>query len=144
MSAGASSGGGQDFDLNLAPIIDCFTVLITFLLVSASFLSVGLLDAGVAAAGAQQASNATPPPVNIAIELKAGGSLVIEVTGKASHKTTVKELGALSKELAALKAKWPAVTAATISADNAVEYKEVVKTMETTRKHLPAVMLGGF
>ena len=42
----------KDFDLNLAPIIDCMTVLITFMLASASFLSIGILDAGVAAAGA--------------------------------------------------------------------------------------------
>ena len=51
MSAGNFEGsGGQDFELNLASLIDCFTVLITFLLASASFLSVGILDAGVAAA----------------------------------------------------------------------------------------------
>ena len=34
MTSGSESGG-QDFDLNLAPIIDCFTVLITFMLVHA-------------------------------------------------------------------------------------------------------------
>jgi biopolymer transport protein ExbD len=47
-----SVGGGnsQDADINLAPIIDCFTVLIAFMLVSASFLSIGVLDAGIAAA----------------------------------------------------------------------------------------------
>ena len=37
-----------DFDLNLAPIIDCFTVLITFLLISASYISINIIEASVA------------------------------------------------------------------------------------------------
>ena len=37
----------QDFDVNITPIIDSFTVLITFMLASASFLSVGIFDAGI-------------------------------------------------------------------------------------------------
>jgi biopolymer transport protein ExbD len=40
MSANFGGGGnGQEVELNITPIIDCFTVLITFLLASASFLS---------------------------------------------------------------------------------------------------------
>ena len=39
--------GETDFELNLASIIDCFTVLITYLLVSASFISLGILDVSV-------------------------------------------------------------------------------------------------
>jgi biopolymer transport protein ExbD len=49
-----SKGASQDFDLNLAPIIDCITVLIAFILISTSFISIGLLDAGIATETAQQ------------------------------------------------------------------------------------------
>ena len=40
-----SRGGSLDFELNLAPIIDCLVVLITFMLASASFLSISIFDA---------------------------------------------------------------------------------------------------
>ena len=45
MSANLGSSSGQEVDLNITPIIDCFTVLITFLLASASFLSIGFFEA---------------------------------------------------------------------------------------------------
>ena len=44
MSANLGNSSGQDVDLNITPIIDCFTVLITFLLASASFLSIGFFE----------------------------------------------------------------------------------------------------
>jgi biopolymer transport protein ExbD len=53
-----------DFELNLAPIIDCLVVLITFTLISASFLSVAVFDYGAAPNSASQSS--TTPPVSIA------------------------------------------------------------------------------
>ncbi|RYZ61531.1 MAG: hypothetical protein EOP09_19835, partial [Proteobacteria bacterium] len=57
--------GSLEFDLNLAPIIDCFTVLITFLLVSASFLSVSIFDAGFTPV--EQMGDTTPPPITIQV-----------------------------------------------------------------------------
>src|ERR1700722_16150519 len=39
-----------DFELNIASVIDCFTVLIVYLLLSASFITLGVLDVQVAAA----------------------------------------------------------------------------------------------
>jgi len=44
MSANFGSSNSQDVDINITPIIDCFTVLITFLLASASFLSIGCFE----------------------------------------------------------------------------------------------------
>ena len=48
MRAASDSKNSLDFELNLAPIIDCFTVLIAFILISASFASINILDAGIA------------------------------------------------------------------------------------------------
>jgi biopolymer transport protein ExbD len=165
MSAGpVESGGGgggrrgrtdtsQDFELNIASIIDCFVVLITFMLASASFLSLGILDAGIAAAGSS-ATPGTPPPVNVVIELRENRDLVVKVTGKQNTTTTLQAKTAekgrewnyenLTVQLAGLKLNFPAVTGATLVADNKVEYKEVVKSMEVVRKSLPVVLLGGF
>ncbi len=49
-SFGNSNQNSGDFELNLASMIDCFTVLIAFLLASSSFLSIGALDVATLAA----------------------------------------------------------------------------------------------
>ncbi|MBC7691510.1 MAG: biopolymer transporter ExbD [Methylotenera sp.] len=151
MSAGVESGNGQDFELNLASIIDCFTVLIAFMLASASFLSIGILDAGIAAAGATTASTGTPPAVNVTVELKPGQVLQVVVSGKRNDKILINpgsdqkwDLEKLTAQLKTLKGQWPDLNSATLVADNDVQYRDVVLTMDVTRKTLPAVMLGGF
>ena len=148
MSAGMNSGNGQDFDLNLAPIIDCFTVLIAFMLVSASFLSIGLLDAGVAGGAVQ--SDAKPPSVDVTITLKAGHRIEIQTGGKSNEKYTLTEAkgewdyDTLNSKLDNLKKRWPDVSAITLTAEDGVEYQDIVSTMEKLRKQMPFVMLGGF
>ena len=151
MSAGISPGGsgGQDFELNLASIIDCFTVLIAFMLASASFLSIGILDAGVAAAGAQAAPG-TPSPVNITVELGEAGKLSLKLTGKANSTQVIAaqagkaDYASLTRSLASVHGKYADVNALTLTADNSVQYKDVVKAMEEIRKTIPVVLLGGF
>lgn len=143
-------GEGQDFDLNLAPVIDCFTVLITFMLASAAFLSVGILDAGVAASGVPGAANAVAQPVNIAVELGARHAMVLRVTGKTSSTSAISATGddwnydELGKKLSELRGRWPSVSSVTLSAQNQVPYLDVIRTLESIRKTMPVVLLGGF
>ena len=152
ISTGGSSRGSQsqDFELNLASIIDCFTVLIAFMLASTAFLSIGILDAGVAAAGNTATDNTAPPPVNIALELTTTKGLTIKVTGKVNTSEVVASKGGgwnleeLTGKLAALHQQWPTVNAITLTADNTVEYQDVIKTMDVVRKTIPVVLLGGF
>jgi biopolymer transport protein ExbD len=151
MSSIGSGGGSnsQEFELNLASIIDCFTVLITFMLATASFLSIGVLDAGVAAAGAASSSTA-PPPIQISVELSQNQQIEVKVSGKAQRSTRIPaladqaDLATLGKTLAELKTQWPDVNAATLTAETTVEYERVIKTMDSMRKSLPVVLLGGF
>ena len=150
MSAGISSGGNsQDVELNLASIIDCFTVLIAFMLASASFLSIGILDAGVAAAGATAASD-KPPSVNMTVELAKDQKLVIKLSGKATNTIPLEALNgkwnyeALAQNLGSTKSRFSDLNAVTLTADNSIEYKDVVKAMEVIRKTIPVVLLGGF
>jgi biopolymer transport protein ExbD len=146
---GGGRGRSQDFELNLASIIDCLTVLIAFMLASASFLSIGILDAGVAAAGTTAASE-TPPPVNVSIELQKDSSIAIKLSGNVTQNTQLAskeatwDYDALVGNLNNVKAKWPGVNAVILTADNTVEYKHLVKTMEVVRKAMPVVLLGGF
>lgn len=149
MGSEGGSNSSQDFELNLASIIDCLTVLIAFILASASFLSIGILDAGIAAAGTAQ-SDSTPPAVTVTVELGKDHAMQVKLSGKANATTPIAaKAGAwdhekLTLELQAIKEKWKDVNAAILSADNSIEYKDVVKSMETIRKTMPAVMLGGF
>lgn len=150
-SEGGSARGSssQDFELNLASIIDCLTVLITFLLASTAFLSIGILDAGVAAGGTS-AADGTPPPVNVTLELGRDHAITVKVSGKSSssQQVTAKDgawnMEALAQKLQAIHQQWPTVNAITLSAENAIEYKDVIQVMDSTRKTIPVVLLGGF
>ncbi|MEO5970262.1 MAG: biopolymer transporter ExbD [Bdellovibrionia bacterium] len=149
VSGGGGRGPSQDFDLNLAPIIDCFTVLITFMLVSASFISIGILDAGAGAAG-QTASKDAPPPIIVQLELKEQFGMEIQLSGKATDKITLPaaqgdwDFVGLTRELTNIKTKWPQSDSVILSAANDIEYIHVIKIMEKLRKLTPAVLLGGF
>jgi len=124
-------------------------VLIAFMLASASFLSIGILDAGIAAAGAAP-TTAGPPSINVTIELYADHAMTVKLSGKATSSQSLKakdggwDYTALTEALGSTKAKYADLAAVTLTADNATEYKDVVKTMETIRKTIPVVMLGGF
>lgn len=160
MSAGVSSGGSgkpgsqsQDFELNLASIIDCFTVLVTFLLASSAFLSIGILDAGISAGGATTPDDKAPPTVQVAVDLLPGHRFELRVSGKVSQTIPISASGAkgsdwdftrLTAELAQLKSKYPDVTGITLKAEESIEYGEVISSMEVIRKTIPAVLLGGF
>jgi len=153
VSAGPLGGGGrnasQDVDLNIAPLIDCITVLIAFLLASSSLLSVGLMDAGVAASSTE-VNNDKPPSVNVELVLSSNKSMKVKISGKEARDISIDSTQntwnseALKTALRDIKQKWTDVNAITISADDDVEYKDIILSMDTSRKILPAVILGGF
>jgi biopolymer transport protein ExbD len=151
MSAGVSSGGGghgsqsQDFELNLASIIDCFTVLISFMLITASFLSIGILDAGIAAGAAQATdTQAKPPAIQITLEIKDDQSIQAQITGKETKTQSLKDLAELGAFLKETKLRWTDVTSLSLQAAPNVEYQQVIRTMDEARKTVPNVLLGGF
>lgn len=143
------SSGGQDFDLNLAPIIDCFTVLITFMLVTASFLSVGIIDAGSAAA-TQPVAGETPPAVAVEVKLQDQFRTVVQLSGKSSEKSEFAgkegqwDFDSVERTLQGIKAKWPATTSIVISASEDIEYLHLIQFMERIRKTIPGIVLGGY
>jgi biopolymer transport protein ExbD len=151
ISIGGKREGSQDFELNLASIIDCFTVLITFMLASASFLSLGILDAGVAAAGASQAATTEKAPaVNVTVELRKGFEIGLKVSGRETSTTELAPVSgafnfdSLEAKLRSVRERWPDTQAVTLSAADDVPYAQVVSVMDRVRKTIPAVLLGGF
>ncbi len=152
----------EDFELNITSIIDCFTVLIAFMLVSASFVSIAVMDSEVAA-GAAQVQDSTPG-LNVTLQVQADRSIRIDISGTSHGRGVQKshvipsrqatqganagerepDYTVLTDRLAIMKGEWPEVSSAVLSADSNVAYREVVKTMEVARKAYPSVLLGGF
>lgn len=149
MNIGDSSERSQDFDINLAPIIDCFTVLITFMLASASFLAIGIFDSSVAAPG-PASTNAAPPSISIEIVLNTTKEIEFKVTGKTKiDKKLTAQAGdfnttQLIAELESMKKSFPDTHSITISAADDIEYLNIVRMMEVLKSHIETTLLGGF
>ena len=153
MSSGGENSGGHgqdlDFDINLAPIIDCFTVLITFLLASASFLAIGVFESNVAIPG--PANGATkPPPVRVDIELGLRREIIFKVSGAAKIEKTIPstkggwDVTQLMTEIAEIQKKWPETTSTVLTAADDVEYVHIVRLMESIRVKVPNILLEGY
>ena len=132
------------FELNIVPIIDCLTILVTFMLASGVFISIGLLDVGVSASGAALAAVDGNPPIDIQVELRADKTFKLKVNGRENREQPIANLEQLSTELKAIRKRWDTVKAVTLISYKELAFQDVVKSMETIRKTHSEVMLGGF
>ncbi len=157
-SSSHTSETSQDFELNLAPIVDCFTVLITFMLVSASFLAIGILDTTPEAAG-QAVADAQPELEKVQIELQPNFTLEVRATGQTVLNQQVAgvpgvsgvsgfpgawDFASLNRILIDLKQRTPQLNRIVLTATNTVEYLEIMRCMEELHKLFPSIALGGF
>ena len=120
--------------LNLTPMMDVFTVLVVFLLITAVFTSITIMDLSVPTS----AGGAAAIKPNFAIEVivrKAGleianGSSVEAAIPKKDDKY---DLQKLSELLLALKAKYPEKEDATVLMEPKIEYDYLVQVMDAVR-----------
>jgi len=151
----SSAGGNQEVELNLAPIIDCFTVLITYLLVTASFLTITAVDVSISATNA---SDTTPPPVTdekplfCTMDLTDKGEVIINVSGgnltQDYHVTVAPKEGnwdpeALTAMLEKIHGRFDKLTDVSLSAASAVKYDDLVKIINEAKKTLPKIYISG-
>ncbi len=139
-----SNDGGQDFELNLASIIDCLTVIIAFLLLSSSFVSYGALDTAVAAPQTQNASTgseAQAQALTLSVNLRDSEKVDLELSGSRSEKRKISR-ASLKQELESMKARYPGLDGIVLTAASRVEYREVIRGMDEARQVFPAVALG--
>jgi biopolymer transport protein ExbD len=120
--------------LNLTPMMDVFTVLVVFLLITAVFTSITIMDLSVPT-GAGGAAAVKP---NFAIEVivRKGGLEIANgrsVEAAIPKKDDKYDLGKLSELLLALKAKYPEKEDATVLMEPKVEYDNLVQVMDTVR-----------
>ena len=155
MSAVVGGGSNQDVDLNLAPIIDCFTVLITYLLITASFINLAAMDVGVSATGSAAPPDIPqgPPPMIMTMQLAEGGRATLNVSGgtlKADVTVTIEplangswNLNEISGRLRQIQKKWPQIKDVSVSAEPNVKYKDIVNVINEAQRTMPKVFVSG-
>ena len=120
--------------LNLTPMMDVFTVLVVFLLITAVFTSITIMDLSVPTSAGGSASNKP----NFAIEVivrKAGLEIANGKSVEAAipKKDDKYDLQKLSEMLHRLKAQYPEKEDATVLMEPKIEYDHLVQVMDTVR-----------
>lgn len=153
-SGGLAAGGGGDaldLDLNIAPVIDCLTVLITFLLVSASFISIGMISTG-AASFSEKAAATTDPRHDVLLSVRMGaqGGWLLRLTGRKVETVSVpawadgrRDFEGLAGAIQKAREEFPELEEAAVSADPSIEYGDIIRAVETVRRQVPKVYVGG-
>jgi biopolymer transport protein ExbD len=142
----------NEFEVNIVPIIDCFTVLITFLLVSVSFLSVGFFQVQPMILSSQagavtkvsdyisvQVSRASVNP-QIDILVKGSVNKIIHipgVNGEWDEKMLISNLLEIRQELSEIKAIG-------LNAPNDLSYLDLISLIKAVQKVSSHVLLEGF
>ena len=147
MSANLGSNSGQEVELNITPIIDCFTVLITFLLASASFLSIGFFE--VYTPGTTASAETIEPDVEVVLRVSANQMVEMKLKGKRNGVThySVSDPAALEKlegEIEKIKAEKLTLNQILMTADNDVPYQSLTKVMDSLQKSAVPVVMGDF
>lgn len=120
-------------ELMLVPMIDIFTVLITFLLMTAVFSRIAILELDLpSSAGAK----VTAPAFRLEVVVRqagfelTNGRDVIAAVPKVNGRY---DLGALSELALSLKREYPAVNDASVLLEPDIKYDDVVQVMDAIR-----------
>ena len=124
-------------ELLLVPMIDLFTVLVTFLLMTAVFSRTVIMELKLPAPGTE--SSQPPPPLVLEVVLRQTGltvqdrsSGVLKSLPRAGA-TGPYDLAGLSTYLQTVKAQFPELTEATLLLESDISYDHMVQVMDTVR-----------
>ncbi len=142
----------SDFHLNIVPIVDCLTILITFMLASGVYLSIGLLQVGVAAPGESVNPTQLSDSTSIDVHMKFDRSLVIKTNPKKSESVSIPpearnwNLNKLQQTLQSVEQQLNKVGQVTLVAHKEISYEHIIEAMNVIKKVFPKnqVQLGGF
>jgi biopolymer transport protein ExbD len=120
--------------LNLTPMMDVLTVLVVFLLITAVFTSITVLDLNVPTNSGASASNRPNFAIEVIVRKTgleiANGSSVEAAIPKVDGKYDLKKL---SEMLVRIKAQYPQKEDATVLMEPKVEYDYLIQVMDTVR-----------
>jgi len=131
----------EDAEINITPVMNVFVILIPFLLLTASFVKIAIIDFSLPSA--EQSS----PNVLNKNDLKQLTVLVVSIDPKGFQvKTSEKKLppvkkinakfdyNALGDRLKSVKKKYPKLEDVIISPDATIKYETIVKVMDKCRE----------
>jgi len=138
------SGGGGEADspeLNLMPFIDIFAMLNTFLLVSASFLGLGILEVQIPfLSNSPDVKDEPKRSFSIRVDLEESQVKVSslwtappEEKAEKVYKYDDVEIGKLHQDMIDLRTKVPENDKVTVYADNTVKYEQLVKVIDNIK-----------
>ena len=143
MSEIQTSGGGgrpKSLELNLVPFIDLMSVLITFLLITAVWTQVSMIQIGSSIYGKKTETQPTPPPdtdVVLKVDVHADGYLLI--LGKDHIKVPFKsgdyDDAGLSDLLLKAKQQYPNKVDAAIAMEDELPYERLIHVMDACLKN---------
>lgn len=149
----SSRGRNTNVDLNLIPFIDLMSVLITFLLISAVWTQVSMIQLGASFASPQSDSQdpyTVPPNEDIVLRLDVVESGYVLKFGNQTK--SIPKLSAeaydnetLTEELKKIKLTYPDKPGVKISIADEIQYEFVVKAMDSGLKagFAPELLTGG-
>lgn len=134
---GKSGGRAKNIELNLVPVIDLMSVLITFLLITAVWTQVSMIQIGSSLYGKKSDTqpNPTPPPsadVVLKVDVKENGYVLTvgkQVISLPSQGGQFDDAG-LVAQLQRVKQLYPDKVDAVVSVADAMPYDQLIKAMD--------------
>lgn len=138
-----SGGRSSNVDVNLVPFIDLMSVLITFLLITAVWSQVSMIQLGSSIYGKKTSDQITPPPpiadIPLRLDVKEFGFRLIVGPEKYTFAKKNNEWSTveLVERLEVVRQMYPDKADATVTVDNEVPYEKMILGMD-------ALLGGGF
>ena len=141
----SGNGRSSNTDLNLVPFIDLMSVLITFLLITAVWSQVSMIQLGSSIYGkkSENQETSTPPPladIPLRLDVKESGYRLIVGTEKtliAKTRAGLYDVDGLMAKLKEIKRKYPEKNDGVITVEEALAYEHLITGMDT-------MIQGGF
>ncbi|WP_374029728.1 ExbD/TolR family protein [Bdellovibrio bacteriovorus] len=137
IDSGESSGRKRNIELNLVPFIDLMSVLITFLLITAVWTQVSMIQIGSSLYGKKSDTQPAPtPPPNADVVLKVDVKeigYVLTVGKQVISLPMVNEQfdeAGLVAQLQRVKQLYPEKVDAVVSVADAIPYEQLIKAMD--------------
>lgn len=132
----SGSGRGSNVEVNLVPFIDLMSVLITFLLITAVWTQVSMIQLGSSIYGKKSSDQITPPPpvadIPLRLDVKDFGFRLI--VGQEKYMFEKKQgewqTADLIERLKVVRQMYPEKVDATITVDNEVPYEKLILGMD--------------
>jgi biopolymer transport protein ExbD len=141
-SAMAGAGGGPESpELNIVPFIDIFSMLNTFLLVSASFIGLGIIEVQIPFLSNSPDTKELPErSFSIRVDVEENGVLVtsqwtappVEKT-ETRYELTPADIDRLHQDMIALRVKVPENDKVTLYAVDKVRYEKLVTVLDAIK-----------